>query len=198
VLGLLALAILAWRSRASQPPAPHQTPAPLARAPRVYHEKLEGSRYVNQDLGLSIATPDDWTPSIGKRSEELPPYEGLVLKMESRREPDPETQMRPLVSVFKKTLGAGAPQDPIGYIRANLLTAPKKVLDPPKLATIHGHSVGCVSYEMPAAHGTLKVRQVVRIVNTEAIIVTAFIPAGSFEEFSAVLDKLFGSIDWSS
>ena len=195
--GLIAVAAIVGRSRFSSSPTPPPN-APAARPARVYHEELSGSRYVNRDLGLALTAPQDWTPSLGKRLEELPPYEGLVLKMESRREPDPETQFRPLVSVFKKTLAPGSPIDPVGYIRANLISAPKKVTAAPRLEKVAGHSVGSVAYDMPAAQGSLRVRQLVRIVNSEAIIVTAFIPARSYEEFSAVIDKLLGSIDWSS
>jgi hypothetical protein len=197
LFGLLIAAGYFVRSTSSSASSPKNAPPPT-RAPRVYHEKLDGSRYVNQDLGLALSAPADWTPSLGKRSEELPPYEGLILKMESRRDPDPETQFRPLVSVFKKTLPPGPAQDPVAYIRANLISAPKKVTQAPRLEKVAGQSVGSVAYEMPASQGSLRVRQLVRIVNSEAIIVTAFIPARSYEEFSAVIDKLLGSIDWSS
>lgn len=150
LLGLVAAAAFFGRSTIFDNSSSKNT-APPARAPRVYREKLDGSKYVNQDLGLAIAAPEKWTPSIGKRSDELPSYEGLVLKIESRGDPDPETQVRPIVSVFKKTLPPGPPRDAVGYIRANLISPPKKVTEAPMLTAVAGRSVASVSYEMPVA-----------------------------------------------
>jgi hypothetical protein len=193
-LGLLGVVAFRLAVHPTESPSPALSP----RAPRVYREKLDGPRYVNQDLGLALVAPEGWTPSIGKREETLPPYEGLVLKVESRGAPDPETKFRPLVSVFKKTLAAGAAPDPLVYIRRELLGPPKTVIEPPKMATVSGRTVGSVSYDMPTAGGTLRVRQLVRIQGTQAIIVTAFVPVRSTPSCAADVERIFGSIDWSS
>jgi len=201
--GIAAAAVLSMAAagaflvhRSPEVPVPSAPKGLRPPEPRVYHEKLEGSLYTNQDLGLRITAPSDWTPSLGKRSDELPAYEGLVLKMESKSEPDPETQFRPLLSVFKKSLPPGTAQDPVGYIRANLISPPKKVTDAPRF--VSGASVAGVAYDMPTAKGSLRVRQLVRIVNSEAIIVTAFVPSGKYGELSAVIDRILASIVWSS
>lgn len=197
VTALVVAAVVIGRFRSADSSAPPAAP-PLVRAPRVYREQLEPSRYVNRDLGFTLPLPKDWDPSLGKRQEELPPYEGLVLKIESRREPDEETKFRPLVSVFKKSLPAGTSADPVAYIRSHLISAPKTVTEAPKLVAVAGRSVGTVAYDMPAAKGVLKVRQVVRILGAEAIIFTSFVPAKSATDVAATVDSILGSIDWSS
>lgn len=79
LFGLIAIAAILHRSPPSTSVLPKSDPA-FHPGP-VFHEKLEGSWYQNQDLGVSVTGPDGWTAALGDRSQDRSPYEGLVVRM---------------------------------------------------------------------------------------------------------------------
>jgi hypothetical protein len=183
------------------PPASHGTNAALAhdpskprRGPRVYQERVEGRRYVNPDLGLKVTGPEGWQVTPGQRSDDVPPYEGLVVRMEPAGDPDPQTQVRPFVSVVKRTLGPGVAPDPASYIRQHLLGEGKTVIEEPGSAEIAGRPAAKVVYEMKSGGGTIRIAQLVHIRRGEAIIVSTMAPAGNFKGLSGAFEDVLKSL----
>ena len=186
---LLLLLLPFWLARRDGAPPAHD-PTP----PRLYREEFLGSRYVNRDLQLSVTAPESWKATSGVRSNDTEPYEGLVVKMEPRQSDEPEAKVRPFVSVVKRSLPPGGSRDPVAYIRAHLLTGPKTVLEGPLTATLAGHGVGKVSYEMKSGPGTLRIQQRVYVVGNQAIILSAAASAEQFGEIEGAFEQIFDSL----
>ncbi len=202
VVGLLGVALLAGlvlirisssSTRAGTVPA--HDPEKSRRTSRVYQERLDGRRYVNPDLGLKVMGPEGWQVSKGQRSDVGPAYEGLVVKMEPAGDPDPQTQIRPFVSVVKRTLGPGAAPDPAAYIRQHLLGEGKTVLEEPAAAEISGRPAAKVVYELKSGGGTIRIAQLVHIRRGEAIIVSAMAPASAFGGLQDVFNGVLASVN---
>lgn len=171
---------------------------PTAEAPvrpkRVYNEKLEGSSYKNQDLGLSIEGPSDWKAALGARLEETPPYEGLLVKMEIDAPPDEATKLRPLVSVVKQTLVGGAARDALGFLRTQIVSSKKEITQPPQVVELGGQPMAKVAYRMASGEGTIQVVQYVHIAGEQAIVLSAMAPSGQFAALEGTFERVFGSL----
>ncbi len=194
-LGIILLgALAAWRASGESPEASRDKRGPATRVARVYQEKLDGQRYVNRDLGFSVEGPKEWKLALGARVEETEPYEGLVVKMEPSGDPDPTTLARPLISVVKRTLAAGAAPDPAAYIRQHLLGPEKTLIEEPGQTQIGGRSVGKVVYEMKSANGKIRITQVVHIRPGRAIILSAMAPESGFSNLRGTFEKVLESL----
>jgi hypothetical protein len=191
--GLVLIRLSSSSTRASV--VPGHDPEKSRRTSRVYQERLDGQRYVNPDLGLKVTGPDGWQVSAGQRSDDGPAYEGLVVKMEPAGDPEPQTQVRPFVSVVKRTLGPGAAPDPATYIRQHLLGEGKTVLEEPGAAEISGRPAAKVLYEMRSGGGTIRIAQLVHIRRGEAIIVSAMAPASAFGGLQDVFKGVLASVN---
>jgi hypothetical protein len=194
LFGLIAIAVL-LRSRSSTADLP--APAKVSRPARTFHETLDGSRYQNQDLGVSVTGPDGWAAALGDRSQDRQPYEGLVVRMTPKAVAEPG-QLQPFVTVIKRTLSASAPRDPLAYIAREVLTPEKFVTDAPTVVSLSGRRVGKVGFEVKSGTTSLKVLQVVHLVKDEAIILTATAPTGSFAEWREKFEKVFESLKLES
>jgi hypothetical protein len=159
----------------------------------VFHESLQGSRYANQDLGLSLRGPEGWDSALGDRSQDRHPYEGLIVRMTPKAPPH-AGQIQPFVTVSKRTLSGGDPRDPLAYIARQVLTPEKLVTEAPAVVTLSGRRVGKVGFEVKSGPSSLRVLQIVHLVRDEAIILTATAASGSFdrwrEEFEKVVESL--------
>jgi hypothetical protein len=193
--GIVTLRLLPSSSDQGTNAAFAHDPSKHRRGPRNYQERVEGRRYVNPDLGLKVTGPDGWQVSAGQRSDVGPAYEGLVVKMEPAGDPDPQTQVRPFVSVVKRTLGPGAAPDPAAYIRQHLLGEGKTVLEEPGAAEISGRPAAKVLYEMKSGAGTIRIAQLVHIRRGEAIIVSAMAPASAFGGLQDVFKGVLASVN---
>lgn len=194
LLGALA-GIRALRGSASATP---DRKGPPAKAARVYQEKLDGQHYVNRDLGFTVEGPKEWKLALGARPEDAEPYEGLVVKMEAPGEPDPATLVRPLISVVKRTLAAGAAPDPASYIRRHLLGPEKTLIQEPEVAELGGRPVGKVVYEMKSAGGKIRIVQIVHVHQGRAIILSAMSPETGFAALRSTFEKVLESLKLDS
>lgn len=186
ILGCVGLRF-ALRSSAPAPSAKLE-PGPRRPAPRTYDEQLDGRRYVNRDLGLALSGPENWTVSLGSRSEDRPAYEGLVLKM------TPPNAGGPIVSIVRQPLGPQDTRDPLEFIRKRLLSDRKTVTEAPARAVIAGMSVGRVAYTM----GSLRAVQVVRMTAAGALILTAVAPADRFDEVNRSFEQILSTVKFDS
>lgn len=193
LLALLALALFNGRSHETNAALAHD-PAKPRRAARVYDEKLDGRRYVNRDLALALEGPRDWKLDLGRRADDQPAYEGLVVKMEPAAPPDPASGVRPLISVVKRSLPAGANGGPVDYIRKNLHAAAKKIVEEPREDARAGRTVGRVVYEMKSAEGAILVVQVVHVEAGRAIILSAMAPSKDYPGLQATFEQVFASL----
>lgn len=191
--GLVAAAAFFGRSAAAPPPPP---PPPARKAP-VFQEHLDGRRYVNRDLGVSVTGPEGWTGSLGDRSQDRQPYEGLVVRM-TPAAPAQKGQPQPLVTVVKRSLTAAAPRDPLAYIAREVLTPEKRVTEAPTVVSLSGRRVGRVGFEVKSGPTALQVLQVVHVAKDQAIILTATAPSGSFADWREKFEKVLESLKLES
>jgi hypothetical protein len=199
--GVAALALLVMvaaavrRSSSSLEPS---VPAAKPAAP-VFHEALEGRSYRNSDLRLSVSAPEGWSGSLGNRSQDRSPYEGLVVKMTPTADAPPSPgALQPFVTVVKRTLPPSTPRDPLAYIAREVLTPEKTVTDPPVVVTLSGRRVGKVGFEVRSGSGALRVLQVVYLTPEQAIVVTATAPAGAFAGWREKFEQVFESLKLES
>jgi hypothetical protein len=193
---LLALGVLVrglhGAGDASGPPARSRPPIAGPAPAKAYDERLDGERYENRDLGLSITGPRGWTASLGARAEDARSQEGLLVKMRPEGAPDPTTGVRPLLSVVKRAAGPG---DPVSYIRSRLLSGGKIVLEPPTLVELKKGPAGRVVYEMASGGGTIRIVQHVFLRGQEAIIISAMAPSAAFDGLRRTFDQVAASVE---
>lgn len=201
VVGAALLAVLAgsaaWRfhsRRAVPDPLPSAVPSPSA---PVFHEQLDGSRYSNRDLGVTMTAPEGWTGTLGDRSQDRNPYEGLVVRM-SPKAASEQGPAQTFVSVVKRSLGPSTPRDPVAYIAREVLTSEKIVTEAPAIVSLSGRRVGKVGFEVKSGQGALRVLQVVHLSKDQALILTATAPSGSFAEWREKFEKVFESLKLES
>jgi hypothetical protein len=106
----------------------------------------------------------------------------------------PVGELKPFVTVFKRTLSTESPRDPLAYIAREVLTPEKVVTDAPSVETLSGRRVGKVGFEVRSGATSLKVLQVVYVTKDEAILFTATAPAGSFARWREQFEKIFESL----
>ena len=197
-LGLLLLAgVILFRGPASAKPEKVETNAHLAHDPseprrpiQKYQETLADNQYENKDLGVSISVPEGWNTALGARPNTAKEHEGLLVRMEPEAPLDKATQLRPLVSVVRRDAPKGRYPDALAYIRSRLLSVDKEVIEKPKMVKADGHRLGRVVYEMDSGDGRIRIMQLVRLENGEALIASAMAPADQFEAMSGVFEEI--------
>ena len=195
-VGLVLLAVVVGRRTSTE--APPSAPPVSAPAAPVFHEQLEGGHYRNADLRISVRAPEGWNGSLGDRSQDRDPYEGLVVKMTPTAGAAESGMLQPFVTVVKRTLPAQAPRDPLAYIAREVLTPEKNVTEPPSVITLCGRPAGRVGFQVGSGPRALRVIQIVYLSPDQAIVVTATAPTGAFDGWREKFEQVFNSVKLES
>ncbi|HEX7899973.1 MAG TPA: hypothetical protein VF950_19555 [Planctomycetota bacterium] len=181
------------RSAPAAVDAPAALPAPRVATPPVFHEAVDGQTYANADLGFRLRAPENWTLVLGARPRDGTPYEGLVVKMSPPAGNDGDA-LRPFVSVVKRSLPAGASDDPLDFLRRESADARRTLLSGPSIVVVSGRKAARVSFES----GTLRAIQVVRVTPGGALIVTAAAPPSRFPALASTFEDILASLRFES
>lgn len=197
-LGLLGAAAYRLGTERFPRPDAQSVASSTAQKKPVYHELIEGSRYSNQDLGLAFSAPDGWRGAPGDRTRDRHPYEGLVVRMNPPSTPGKKGEIQPQVTVIRRSLGPGAPVDPIAYIARNVLTREKYVTEPPQVLAVSGCRVGKVAFQVSSGPVRLRVLQWVYLTESEVILLTASASEGEFAHWRDKFEEVFSSLKLGS
>lgn len=186
------------RAPGLNPINPTSAPSDVRRGESAPPPHMDGSSYVNQEIGLELAGPPGWIATLGTQAPRSPAHrdtvpDGLLVRWNPSSASSGSDGLQVISLVLRNLDETAMPESGLDYLRSVHLPRQelkkRKILEGPKSVQIGSYSAGWVSYEFLMGSTPRAASQCVIIKDDKAYILTAL---GSPERRSEDAESLSG------